>query len=87
VVVAGLQQAVVDELVEVVGGQGPTDADGGGRVVAAHGDAALGHEPVEGPAERVTQAGEAGELLIDVVVTHIPILKQILLDNQPPTYL
>ena len=48
--VPGLQQAVVDQLVEVVGGQGATDADRQGGVVAADGDAALGHVAVEGTA-------------------------------------
>jgi len=40
-VVAGLKQAVVDELVEVVGGQGAADAGGVGGVVAADRDAAF----------------------------------------------
>jgi hypothetical protein len=69
---AGLQQAVVDELVEVVGGQGPADAGGVGGLVAADGDAAFGHVPVEGAADGVTQAGQAGELLIDVGRVHKP---------------
>ena len=81
--VAGLEQAVVDEPVEVVGGQRAADADRQGGGVAAHGLAAIDHVAVEGPAERVTKAREAGELLIDVVVTHIHILKQKPLDNQP----
>ena len=78
--VAGLQQAVVDELVEVVGGQGAADADGGGGLVATHGLPALGHVPVEGAAERVTEAGEAGELLVEVGEVHGSILKQKILD-------
>src|ERR687897_1513758 len=74
--VPGLQQAVVDQLVEVVGGQGTADADRQGGVVAADGDAALGHVAVEGTAQGVTQASEAGELLIDVGEVHGSILKQ-----------
>jgi hypothetical protein len=84
--VAGLEQAVVDELVEVVGGQGAADADRQGGVVAAHGLAAVDHVVVEGPAEGVAQPGEAGELLIEVVVvvvTHASILKQKILDSHP----
>ena len=82
-VVAGLQQAVVDELVEVVGGQGPADAGGVGGLVAADGDAAFGHVPVEGAADGVAQAGQVGELLIDVRRVHTSILKQKILDSQP----
>ena len=85
--VAGLEQAVVDELVEVVGGQGAADAGRGGGVVAAHGLPALGHMAVQGPAEGVAEAGQAGELLVEVGWVHPPILKQRLLDNQPPTSL
>jgi hypothetical protein len=81
--VAGLEQAVVDELVEVVGGQGAADAHGLGSVVAADGDAALGHVAVEGTADRVAQAGQAGELLVDVGEVHVSILKQTILDNHP----
>ena len=73
--VAGLEQAV-DELVEVVGGQGAADADRQGGVVAAHGLAAVDHVVVEGLAEGVAQPGEAGELLIEAVVVHASILKQ-----------
>ena len=79
--VAGFQQAVVDELVEVIGGQRAADADGRGGVLAAHRLPALGHVPVQRAAERVTQPGKAGELLIDVARVHAAILKQILLDN------
>jgi hypothetical protein len=79
--VAGLEEAVVEEFVEVVGGQGAADADGPGGVVAADGLAARGHVAVEGAAEGVTQAGEAGELLVDGARVHVPILKQILLDS------
>src|SRR5215216_6406003 len=86
-VVAGLEQAVVDELVEVVGGQGPADAGGVGGVVAADGDAAVGHVPVEGAADGVTQAGQAGELLIDVGRVHSSILKQKILDSYPQSRL
>ena len=80
-VVAGLQQAVVDELVEVVRGQGPADAGGVGSLVPADGDTAVGHVSVEGSADGVTQAGQAGELLIDVVRAHRFILKQKILDS------
>ena len=66
--VAGLEQAVVDELVEAVGGQGAADADGGGGVVAADGAAALGHVAGTGPGGGGRQAGEAGELLVEVVL-------------------
>jgi len=81
VVVAGLQQAVVDELVEVVGGQGPADTGGLGGLFPADGDAAVGHVPVEGAADGVTQAGQAGELLINVGKVHTSILKQKILDS------
>ena len=80
-VVAGLEEAVVDELVEVVGGQGPADPGGVGGLVAADRDAAVGHVPVEGAADWVTQAGQAGELLIDVRRVHTSILKQKILDS------
>ena len=80
-VVAGLQQAVVDELVEVVGGQGPADTGGLGGLFPADGDAAVGHVPVEGAADGVTQAGQAGELLISVGRVHTSILKQKILDS------
>ena len=76
----------MDELVEVVGGQGAADADRQGGVVAAHGLAAVDHVVVEGPA-RVAQPGEAGELLIEVVVTMPSILKQKILDSQALTVL
>ncbi len=66
----------------MVGGQGSADADGVGGVLAADGLPALGHVAVQGPPQRVTQAGQAGELLIDVVRVHVPILKQRLLDNK-----
>jgi hypothetical protein len=82
-VVAGLQQAVVDELVEVVCGQGPADAGGVGGLVPADGDAAFGHVSVEGAADGVAQAGQSGELLIDVRRVHTSILKQKILDSQP----
>ena len=85
--VAGLEQAVVDELVEVVGGQGAADAGGVGGGVAAHGDAAVGHVAVEGAADGVAQPGQAGELLIDVRKVHTSILKQKILDSQPQAHL
>ena len=58
-------------------------ADRQGGVVAADGDAALGHVAVEGAADGVGQAGQAGELLVEVGVVHVPILKQMILDNHP----
>jgi hypothetical protein len=36
---------------------------------------------VEGAADGVTQAGQAGELLIDVVGVHGSILKQMIIDS------
>jgi len=86
-VVAGLEQAVVDELVEVVGGQGAADAGGLGGLVAADGDAAVGHVAVEGAADGVAQAGQAGELLINIRRVHTSILKQKILDSQPQSRL
>ena len=68
-------------LSEVVGGQGAADAGGLGGVVAADGDAALGHVAVQGPAEWVPQPGEGGELLVDVRRVHTHILKQRILDS------
>jgi len=68
--VAGLQQAVVDELVQVVGGQRAADPDGGGSVVPAHRLPALGHVAVQGAAQGVTKPGEASQLLIDVAGFH-----------------
>jgi hypothetical protein len=67
----------------VVGGQGSADADRQGGVVAADGEAALGHVTVQGAAEGIAQAGEAGELLIDVGGVHASILKQTNLDSYP----
>jgi hypothetical protein len=80
-VVAGLQQAVVDKLVEVIGGKGPADAGGVGGLVAADGDGAFGHVPVEDAADGVAEAGQAGELPIEVVAVHASILKQKILDS------
>src|SRR5919197_709025 len=94
--VAGVQQAVGDQPVQVVGGQGAADAGGVGGVVAADGDAAVGHVPVQGAAARVAQPGQAGQLPVGVGVgvgvgggvggvgvwVHGPILKQVILDIQ-----
>jgi hypothetical protein len=66
----------------VVGGQRAADTDGGGGLVAADRHPPLGHVAVQGAAERVTQPGEAGELLVDVTGTHAHILKQRFLDNK-----
>jgi hypothetical protein len=85
--VAGLEQAVVDELVEVVGGQGTADAGGVGGGVAADGDAAVGHVPVEGTADGVAKAGQAAELPVEVVGVHASILKQMILDIQDSSLL
>jgi len=81
VLVAGLQQAIVDELVEVLRGQGAADADRAGGLLAAHGHPALGHVAVQGAAQRIAQPGEAGELLIDIGGLHGSILKQMILDG------
>jgi hypothetical protein len=80
---AGLQQAVVDQLVEVVGGQRPADADRLGGLVAADGDATLGHVTVQGATQGIAQPGEAGELPINVGGVHVAILKQMNLDIYP----
>ena len=74
-------QAVVNELVEMVGGQGAADPGGAGGPVAADGGGPLGHVPVEGTADRVAQAGQAAELLVEVLGIHTPILKQMVLDS------
>src|SRR5215218_10559293 len=81
--VAGLEQAVVDELVEVIGGEWTADAGGVGGVVAADGDAAVGHVAVEGAADGIAQAGQVAELPVDVRRVHSFILKQMIIDSQP----
>jgi hypothetical protein len=68
-----------------VGGDRAGQQVGQGGVVAADGHPAFGHVAVEGAAEGVGEAGEVGELLVDVVGVrvHAPILKQRLLDSRP----
>ncbi len=75
--VAGLQQVVVHELVEVIGGQGAADPHGTGGLVARDRDAPLADVTVEGTPHRVRESGEAGELLLEVGRVHGLILKQI----------
>jgi hypothetical protein len=63
---ACFEQAALDELVEVVGGERAADAHGRRRLVAADPSASVRHELVEPSADRVregaqrTEVGESG---------------------------
>jgi hypothetical protein len=57
-----------------------------GGLVAADGDATLGHMTVQGATQGIAQPGEAGELPINVGEVHVAILKQMILDIYPPNF-
>ena len=69
---AGVQEPGVDQLVQVVGGQGPGDPDRGRRLVPPDAAVAAGDAVVQLPPQRVAEAGQGGQPLVQVVLRHTP---------------
>jgi hypothetical protein len=67
---ADLEQPGLGELVEVVGGQLPGDADRGNRLVTPQALLAAGDAPVQGQTHRRGEAGQRVEPPLEVETVH-----------------
>ena len=76
-----LEQPVIDQPVEVVGGKGAAHPDGGSRLVSRHRVGGAGDEGVQRPALSLGKPGKPLQLNIESWFRHhVPILKQTSLD-------
>jgi len=67
---AGIQEPDLDQLVEVIGGQGSGVADLGGRLVTPDSPVPAGDAAVQVPPQRVPEAGEGDKATIEFGLTH-----------------
>jgi hypothetical protein len=78
----GNQQAVVDEAIEVVGGERAADAGGAGRFLAADPTTAVRDEVVERSSHRIVQRPDERDRGVRRLLPHDLILKQIRIDME-----